>query len=77
MTCSAMPMRSKTCGTTHISCCSCVWTGMWLWAVCMAHNRRAIRLYEREGCRSVSVYPNAVRFPDGSMADEYLMIKKW
>lgn len=43
----------------------------------MAHNRRAIRLYEREGYRIVSVHPNAVRFPDGRMADEYLMIKKW
>lgn len=42
----------------------------------MAHNRRAIRLYEREGCRIAMVHPDAVRFPDGRMADEYLMIKK-
>lgn len=42
----------------------------------MAHNRRAVRLYEREGYRIVSVHPNAIRFPDGRMADEYLMIKK-
>lgn len=76
MTCSAMPMRSKTCGTTRISCCSARRKER-LRAVCMAHNRRAIRLYEREGCRIVSVHPNAVRFPDGRMADEYLMIKKW
>lgn len=43
----------------------------------MAHNPRARSLYEREGYRIVSVHPNAVRFPDGRMTDEYLMIKKW
>ncbi len=42
----------------------------------MAHNDRAIHLYEREGYRIVMVHPDAVRFADGRMADEYLMIRK-
>lgn len=42
----------------------------------MAHNRRAVRLYEREGFRIAMVHPQAVRFPDGRVADEYLMIKR-
>jgi len=42
----------------------------------MAHNSRAIRLYEREGYRMAMVHPGAVRFADGRMTDEYLMIKK-
>lgn len=42
----------------------------------MAHNSRAIRLYERTGYRIAMVHPQAVRFPDGRMRDEYLMIKK-
>ena len=42
----------------------------------MAHNARAIRLYEREGYRIAMVHPGAVCFPDGRVADEYLMIKK-
>ena len=41
----------------------------------MAHNSRAIRLYEREGYRIAMVHPDAIRFPDGRMQDEYLMIK--
>lgn len=41
----------------------------------MAHNARAIRLYEREGYRIAMVHPGAIRFPDGRMADEYLMMK--
>jgi len=42
----------------------------------MAHNSRAIRLYEREGYRIAMVHPAAIRFPDGRVQDEYLMIKK-
>lgn len=42
----------------------------------MAHNRRAACLYEREGYRTAMVHPGAIRFPDGRMEDEYLMIKK-
>lgn len=42
----------------------------------MAHNRRAVRLYEREGYRIAMVHPDAVRFSDGRVTDEYLMIKK-
>ena len=42
----------------------------------MAHNHRAIRLYEHEGYRIAMVHPGAVRFPDGRVTDEYLMIKK-
>lgn len=42
----------------------------------MAHNSRAIRLYEREGYRIAMVHPGAVCFPDGRVTDEYLMIKK-
>ena len=42
----------------------------------MAHNGRAIRLYEREGYRIAMVHPGAVRLDDGRMMDEYLMIKK-
>jgi len=42
----------------------------------MAHNSRAIRLYEREGYRIAMVHPKAVCFDDGRMTDEYLMIKK-
>lgn len=42
----------------------------------MAHNRRAIRLYEREGYRIAMVHPRAVCFDDGRMVDEYLMIKE-
>lgn len=42
----------------------------------MAHNGRAIRLYEREGYRITMVHPGAVCFPDGRMTDEYLMIKR-
>ena len=42
----------------------------------MAHNSRAIRLYEREGYRIAMVHPGAVCFPDGRMTDEYLMIKR-
>lgn len=42
----------------------------------MAHNGRAIRLYEREGYRIAMVHPMAICFPDGRMEDEYLMIKE-
>ena len=42
----------------------------------MAHNARAVRLYEHEGYRIAMVHPGAVCFPDGRVADEYLMIKK-
>ena len=42
----------------------------------MAHNSRAVRLYEREGYRIAMVHPGALRFSDGRMADEYLMIKR-
>lgn len=42
----------------------------------MAHNHRAVRLYEREGYRIAIVHPQAVCLDDGRMMDEYLMIKR-
>lgn len=41
----------------------------------MAHNHRAIRLYEREGYRIAMVHPGAVMTCDGRLQDEYLMMK--
>ena len=42
----------------------------------MAHNHRAVRLYEREGYRIAMVHPQAVCLDDGRMMNEYLMIKR-
>ena len=41
----------------------------------MAHNHRAIRLYEREGYRIAMAHPGAVMTCDGRLQDEYLMMK--
>lgn len=39
-------------------------------------NDRARRLYEKSGFRIAGVHPNAFRFKDGSMHNEYLMIRE-
>ncbi|MGN1128010.1 MAG: GNAT family N-acetyltransferase [Candidatus Flemingiibacterium sp.] len=39
-------------------------------------NNRARALYEKSGFRIVGVHPNAFRMSDGSLANEYLMIKE-
>ena len=38
-------------------------------------NYRAHRLYEKMGFRVMGIHPNAVRLKDGTMLNEYLMIK--
>lgn len=39
-------------------------------------NVRARNLYEKMGFRIAAVHPDAIRFPDGRLANEYLMIRK-
>ncbi len=39
-------------------------------------NERARHLYEKMGFRLVGVHPDAIRLKDGSMRNEYLMIRK-
>ena len=39
-------------------------------------NARARALYEKSGFRIVGIHPNAFRMSDGSLANEYLMIKE-
>lgn len=39
-------------------------------------NTRARALYEKSGFRIVGIHPNAFRMSDGSLANEYLMIKE-
>lgn len=39
-------------------------------------NDRARRLYEKMGFRIAGVHPDAVRLKDGTLLNEYLMIKK-
>ena len=39
-------------------------------------NDRAMRLYEKMGFRIAGVHPDAIRLKDGTLLNEYLMIKK-
>ncbi len=39
-------------------------------------NDRAISLYEKFGFERVGAIPNALKYKDGSYADEYIMVKK-
>ena len=39
-------------------------------------NDRARNLYEKMGFRIAGIHPDAVRFKDGTLHNEYLMIKK-
>jgi len=42
----------------------------------MEGNDRAIHLYEKMGFRIVAARPNAFRLADGSMRDEYIMVRE-
>lgn len=39
-------------------------------------NERALHLYEKVGFRIVGIHPNAIRLRDGTLRNEYLMIKE-
>ncbi len=41
----------------------------------VAGNIRAVALYQRFGFQISGIIPNALRYPDGSCADEYFMVK--
>lgn len=42
----------------------------------VTHNERALSMYKSFGFEICGTIPHALRYPDGSFADEYLMIKQ-